>query len=52
MGVLPVRGGGGRLWGGSALHVCHGSNFPEEAYFLGSEGAELKKEHGDFLAGG
>lgn len=44
-------GGGGRLWGGPALRVCHVSSFPEEAHFLRSEGAELKKEHGGLLAG-
>lgn len=50
VGLLPSRGGG-RLWGGPAVRVCHGSGFPQESHFFGSEGAELKKEHGDFLAG-
>lgn len=31
------------------LCVCHGSSIPEETQILG---AKLKKEHGDFLAGG
>lgn len=50
--LLPARGQGRRLWGVAALCVCRGSNFPEEAHSLGSKGAELKKEHDDFLAGG
>ena len=52
VGLLPARGGGGRLWGGPALRVCHGSSFPKEVHFLRSKEAELKKEHGEFLAGG